>query len=55
MEERSEQTIQETVKRSLEKQDCHGSSTKKQKKQPESKSKGNQLRYEVNEEAIGNV
>ena len=54
MEERSEQTIQEAVKRALEKQGCQGSSTKKQKKQPEFKSKGNQLRYEVNEEAIGN-
>ena len=32
MEEKSEQTIQDAVKRALKNQGCHGSSTKKQKK-----------------------
>ena len=48
MEDQSHQTINDAVKRVLANQAGQGPSTKRQKKEPAFKSKGNQLNYEVN-------
>ena len=48
MEDQSQQTINDAVKRALANQAHQGPSTKRQKKEPDFKSRGNQLRYEVN-------
>ena len=47
MEDQAQQTINDAVKRALANQAGQGPSTKRQKKEPDFKSKDNQLRYEV--------
>ena len=54
IEEKSETTIQEAVKRAMEKQKG-ASSSKKQKREHEFKSKGNKIRYEVNEDVLEKI
>ena len=50
LEEKTETRIQDAVKRALEVQETEEATRKKAKKEPDFKSKGNKLRYEVNEE-----
>ena len=53
IEEKSELTIKDAIKRALEK--GWTGSSKKQKKDPEFKSKGNKIRYEVNQDILGKI
>ena len=55
MEDQVQQTINDAVKRALANQAGQGPSTKRQKKEPEFKSKGNQLRYEANGDILQTV
>ena len=52
MEDKAQDTINEAIKRALEKKEGQGSSKKKQKKEPDFKQKGNKIRYEINEEIM---
>ena len=54
IEEKTDVTIKEAIKRALAK-GLGAVNTKKRKKEPEFKSKGNKIRYEVNEEIIEKV
>ena len=47
--------IQAAVKRALDRQSANVSAPKKPKKDPDFKSKGNQKRYEVNEEVVSKI
>ena len=51
MSEKSELSIKDAIKRALERQ----GTSKKQKKEPEFKSKGNKIRYEANEEVLEKI
>ena len=53
--EQSEQSIQDAVKRALERQSKEKGKNKKQRKDPELKAKGNKIRYEVNEQIIEKI
>ena len=55
MEEKSDMTIKEAVKKALEKGWPGASTSKKPKKEPEFNGKGNKIRYEVNEEVIERI
>ena len=55
MEDQAHQTINDAVKRSLANQAGQGPSTNRKKKEPGFKSKGNQLRYEVNGDILQTV
>ena len=57
IEEKTELSIKEAIKRALEKKGWPGSSAakKKKRKEPKFKSKGNEIRYEVNEEVIEKI
>ena len=52
MENKAQDTINEAIKRALEKKGGQGSSKKKQKKEPDFKQKGNKIRYEINMEIM---
>ena len=55
MEERSKETIEDAIKRALEEQQYATSVRTQQKKVPELKSKGHQIRYEVNAEILEKI
>ena len=55
MEDQSQQTSNDAVKQALANQEGQGPSTKRQKKEPAFKSRGNQLHYEVNGDILQTV